>query len=163
MAFGALVDAYQGLLFNIALRMINDGDDAKDILQTAFLKAYQRLDTYDPRYKFFSWIYRIVVNESLNYKSRRRRVTELDRDMVGSDPAPDDSAASIEMGERVKGAVVRLTPEYREVIVLRHFANMSYRDMSTVLEIPEKTVKSRLFTARRRLGEILAREGVTNP
>jgi RNA polymerase sigma-70 factor (ECF subfamily) len=161
-AFGSLVDAYQGLLFNIALRMVNDPDEAKDILQTAFLKAYQRLDSYDPRYKFFSWMYRIVINESLNQKGRRRRVTELDREMAGPEPDPETSLTATEMGELVKSAVIRLSPEYREVIVLRHFANMSYRDMSTVLEVPEKTVKSRLYTARRRMAEILLHEGVTS-
>ena len=65
-AFGELVGAHQQVLFNVALRMLNDREDARDVTQTAFLKAWRKLDTYDRRNKFFSWIYRILLNEALN-------------------------------------------------------------------------------------------------
>lgn len=161
-AFGGLIDKYEKLLFNIALRMVNNYDDARDITQTAFLKAYERLDSYDPRYKFFSWIYRIVVNESINAKTKAKRFTELDRDIPLHDRNPEQALVSDELSSKVQDAVVQLPPDYREVIILRHFAHMSYRDMSGVLEIAEKTVKSRLYTARKQLGEILLRKGVTS-
>jgi len=72
-AFESIVDAYQRVLFNVALRMVNDRDDAQDVVQAAFVKAYEKLRTYDQRRKFFSWIYRITVNECLNHLARRRR------------------------------------------------------------------------------------------
>ncbi|NNF07138.1 MAG: sigma-70 family RNA polymerase sigma factor, partial [Candidatus Eisenbacteria bacterium] len=115
-AFGGLIDKYEKLLFNIALRMVNNYDDARDITQTAFLKAYERLDSYDPRYKFFSWIYRIVVNESINAKTKAKRFTELDRDIPLHDRNPEQALVSDELSSKVQDAVVQLPPDYREVI-----------------------------------------------
>ena len=70
-AFESLLDRYQGRIFNAVLRMVHDWDDARDLTQTVFVKAYENLRRYDPKYKFFSWIYRIAMNESLNFVARR--------------------------------------------------------------------------------------------
>lgn len=153
-AFEPLVTRYEKVLFNVALRMVGNHEDARDIAQTTFAKAYEKLDTYDSRYRFFSWIYRIMMNEALNLIGRRRSHQPLDPRLVSPDD-PHESAEARELSERIQGALLELPPDYREVLILRHFAELSYGEMSALLAVPEKTVKSRLYTARQRLGEAL--------
>ncbi len=149
-AASGLVDRYQKRLFNVALRMLNNVQDAEDVTQTVFLNAFLKLRTYNPRYKFFSWIYRMTVNESLNTLKRRKPTVtledELDIQVPGAAP---DGAAEVE--DRVGRALMGLGPDDRAVVVLRHFVSFSYQEIADVLEIPVRTVKSRLFTARERL------------
>lgn len=160
-AYGRLIDAHQRVLFNLALRMVNDLEDAKDLTQIVFIKAYEGLATFERGRKFFSWIYRIMVNESLNLIARRRPSEPLDEEMETLEHRPDRIAESNEVTGIIQEALTELSPDYRQVIVLRHFAQLSHQEMSELLEVPEKTVKSRLFTARRILGEILTKRGVS--
>jgi RNA polymerase sigma-70 factor (ECF subfamily) len=160
-AYGELIDVHQRVLFNLALRMVNDHEDAKDLTQIVFIKAYQNLGTFDPKRKFFSWIYRIMVNECLNLLSRRRRVEPLDEAIPARGTGPDHDAEAGEVSGIIRHALMELSADHRDAILLRHFAQLSHREMSEALDIPEKTVKSRLFTARRLLGVILERRGVT--
>jgi RNA polymerase sigma-70 factor (ECF subfamily) len=159
-AYGKLIDAHQRVLFNLALRMVNDHEDAKDLTQIVFIKAYENLATFELGRKFFSWIYRIMVNESLNWIARRRSAEPLDEGMETSERGPDRVAESNEVNGIIQAALTELSSDHRQVILLRHFAQLSHQEMSELLEIPEKTVKSRLFTARRILGEILTKRGV---
>lgn len=155
-AFEPLVERYHGPLFRVAVRLLGDREEARDATQTAFLKAYQALPTCDPSRRFFSWIYRILVNECLN-TLRRQRPAQLLVDVA----APSARVDAVEAGEtrrRVRQALLQLSAEQRDVVVLRHFADMSYEQVAAVMEIPEITVKSRLFSARRRLCELLASE-----
>ena len=149
-AASALVNRYQQRLFNVALRMLGNVHDAEDVTQTVFLKAFDSLRTYDPRYKFFSWIYRMTVNESLNMLKRRKPTVTLedDLDILASGAAADRAA---EAEDAVGRALMGLKPDDRAVVVLRHFVSFSYEEIADVLEIPVQTVKSRLFTARERL------------
>jgi len=157
-AASGLVDRYQKRLFNVALRMLDDAQDAEDVTQTVFLNAFRKLRTYDPRYRFFSWIYRMTVNESLNLLKRRKRTVTLEEEPeIRARGAAADRAAEAE--DRVGKALRRLTPDDRALVVLRHFVSFSYLEIADVLEIPVRTVKSRLFTARERLRLALA-EGV---
>jgi RNA polymerase sigma-70 factor (ECF subfamily) len=153
-AFEPLVARYQKVLFSVALRLLGDREDAKDAAQTAFVKAYEKLHTYDPSHRFFSWIYRIVLNESLNVRQRRPSHVPLDERLASSE-SPFDQAFTREMGERIQAGLALLTKEQREVIVLRHFAELNYEDIAAAVGVPEKTVKSRLYSARQRLAEIL--------
>ena len=153
-AFEPLVARYQKVLYNVALRLLGDREDARDVTQSAFAKAYEKLHTYDPSYRFFSWIYRIALNESLNLKHRRPIMTPLDERLATRD-TPFDQAFAHEMSERIQAALLKLPPENREVVVLRHFGELCYADIAAALGVPEKTVKSRLYTARQRLAEIL--------
>ena len=142
-AVGELVDRYQKPLFNVALRMLGDPQDAEDVTQTVFLNAYLNLRRFDPRYRFFSWIYRMTVNESLNALKRRRPTVTLEDVYVARTEPPAE--------ESVERALMRLKPDDRALVVLSHFVSFSYQEIADVLEIPVKTVKSRLFTARERL------------
>ena len=149
-AASGLVDRYQKRLFNVALRMLNNVQDAEDVTQTVFLNAFLELRTYNPRYKFFSWIYRMTVNESLNMLKRRKRTVTLEDefDIRAPGAAPDRAA---EVQDRVGKALMSLKPDDRAVVVLRHFVSFSYQEIADVLEVPVRTVKSRLYTARERL------------
>ena len=134
--------------------MLGNTQDAEDVTQTAFGNAFAALDSYDPKYRFFSWIYRMTVNESLNTLKRRRNVVSLDGSF--DVPAPDAiSHSAAEAEERVGRALLELKPDDRAVVVLKHFVSFSYDEISDVLGVPVKTVKSRLFTARERLRESL--------
>ena len=153
-----LVNRYHRTVFNVALRMLGNVQDAEDVTQTTFGNAFEALDSYDPKYRFFSWIYRMAVNESLNTLNRRRNVVSLDGsfDLPAEDGATD-SAADAEA--RVGKALLELKPDDRAVVILRHFVSFTYEEISDVLEVPVKTVKSRLFTARERLRQSLVVAG----
>jgi len=153
-AFGSLVTKYQKVMFTVAVRMLVNPEDAQDATQDAFVKAYQRLASFDSGYRFYSWMYRILVNECLNFKRDRRPEDQLDADAAG-DGSPYEDAMASERRDQINLALLRLTPEYRTVVVLRHFAGQSYGEIAETLSIPEKTVKSRLYSARQRLGELL--------
>lgn len=153
-AFEPLVERYHGPLFRVAARLLGDREEAKDVTQTAFLKAYTGLATYDRERRFFSWIYRILVNECLNALRARRPMQGLDASMAGPESAADPIDTA-ETRRRVRKALLQLSDAQRDVILLRHFAEMRYDQMAAALGVPEKTVKSRLFSARQRLCELL--------
>jgi RNA polymerase sigma-70 factor (ECF subfamily) len=153
-AFRPLVERYQGLLFTVALRMLGDREEARDAAQSAFAKAYEKLATYDQKHKFFSWMYRILVNECLNVQRSRRERAPLDSEMAGPDN-PQRLASLAELKTQVDLALAQLSKEQREVIVLRHFAEMTYQEIEETVGISEATVKSRLYEARQRLGHLL--------
>jgi RNA polymerase sigma-70 factor, ECF subfamily len=155
-AFEPLVKAYQAPLFNVALRMLGTPEDARDATQTAFVRAYEHLDSYDPRHKFFTWIYRILMNECLNVLRARRPNEPVPEDLAGE--YRGDQLDPIDAEKRrkaIQNAILALPVDYRQVIVLRHFGELSYEEIAATVGIPVKTVKSRLFSARQRLGEQL--------
>lgn len=148
-----LVNRYHRSVFNVALRMLGNVQDAEDVTQTVFGNAFAALESYDPKYRFFSWIYRMTVNESLNSQQRRRKLVSLDGSFDIPVSGLSESAAEAE--ERVGKALLELKPDDRAVVVLRHFVAFTYEEISDVLDVPVKTVKSRLFTARERLRQSL--------
>ena len=153
-SFGLLVGRYQHVMYTVALRMVGNTEDAKDVTQDAFVKAYRQLATFDPSYRFFSWMYRIVINESLNTIRARHPQEPLDP-TVAAAGNPFESVLAHQRLDQIEAAMLELPPDYRAVVVLRHFAEQSYAEISAALEIPEKTVKSRLYSARQLLGEML--------
>ena len=149
-AFEGLVTQYQRLAFKVSLRMLGNYEDAGDATQNTFIKVFEKLSTYEPRYRFFSWMYRILINECLNIRRARHPSEELSEEQ----PSGVGSSDSVEVAERrrdVRAAILSLPVHYREVIVLRHFAQMSYEEISETVGVPVKTVKSRLHTARQQL------------
>jgi RNA polymerase sigma-70 factor (ECF subfamily) len=158
-AFEALVRKHRQPVYNLALRIVAEPEDAEEIAHSVFVKAYQKLDTYDPAYKFFSWIYRIALNESLSYAKRRSNLDEYESGISAVEEfTPEANLEEGELIHKIGDAVSRLKTDYRMVVVLRHYHDFSYQEMSEVLQIPEKTVKSRLFTARQQLKEILEKD-----
>ena len=157
-AFTTLVIRYQKPVYNAAFWILRRHEDANDVAQAVFLKVAERADGYDPKYKFFSWIYRIAVNESLNVLRRNGHEEELDDDLdiADADSAnPERRASAAEMSRHVRGTLMTMTTSDRLVLTLRHFSECSYEDMAEIIGIDEKTVKSRLFDARRRLRGLL--------
>lgn len=159
-AFETIIDRYQKPIFNVALRMVNDFDDAQDVTQSVFVKAFEKLDTFNPKYKFFSWIYRMVINESINFLNQRRRYDELDPHLIAKEKTPEERYEDLELSERIGWALLSLQVDYRAVVILRHFEDFSYREISYILDTPEKIVKSRLYTARQQLRDVLLQKGI---
>jgi RNA polymerase sigma-70 factor (ECF subfamily) len=160
-AFETLVRKYEKPVYNLALRMLKDRDDAMDVTQAAFVKAYEKLDSFDDRYGFFSWIYRIAINESINFSKRNQRRDEYQSGVTAVlAPTQEVDRRAGALSEEIEHAIEMLKIDYRMVIVLKHFQDFSYEEIAEVLRIPEKTVKSRLFTARQQLKEILDARGI---
>jgi RNA polymerase sigma-70 factor (ECF subfamily) len=131
-----------------------------DATQATFVKAYESLHLFDPSRRFFSWIYRILLNESLNTVKSRKRLSALDESITVEAKNPEERYDERETGRRVQAALMDLKTDHRVVIVLKHYQDMSYREMSEVIGVPEKTIKSRLFSARQQLKGILLRRGI---
>jgi RNA polymerase sigma-70 factor (ECF subfamily) len=159
-AFETLLTRYQKPVFNVALRLLSNTADAADVTQATFIKAYEKLTSYDHRYKFFSWLYRIAVNTSLNFLEQKKRSDLLGDEEVSDGNRLEEEVHAAERVEKLEDAILNLPVEYRVVIVLRHFHDFSYEEMGMIIDLPEKTVKSRLFTARQMLKEILTKAGL---
>jgi len=159
-AFEILLQRFQGPVFNAVLRMVRDREEAADLTQTAFLKAYEQLKSFDPRHKFFSWLYRIAVNEALNCIKRRSRVEPLEGDWASAARSPEESLVGADLSAHVQEALMSLSVDYRTVLVLRHFEGCAYDEIAEIVGVPEKTVKSRLFSARSQLRERLESRGI---
>ena len=159
-ALEELVAEYRKPVYNAAYRILGNRDEAADATQATFLKAFENLDTYDPQYKFFSWIYRIAINESINQSRRNRKHEPLDEGEPTDAPGPDDEAETGGLSREIQDGLMALNQDYRTVIALRHFSDLSYREISDILQIPEKTVKSRLYSARQLMKDQLVANGI---
>ena len=157
--FEEIVEAYQTPLFNVALRMLRNREEARDATQCAFVSAWGHLSGYEPRQRLASWLYRILRNEVLGRIRRRKAMTELNEALADPGPGAESRAEAGETAVLLERALQVLTPELREVLVLKYWLDLSYEEMAERVGIPPKTVKSRLFTARQRLGAWLQRAG----
>ena len=158
-AFTVLVKRYQRPIYNAAFRVLGKEEDAGDVAQTVFLKVAEHLADYDSRHRFFSWIYRIAMNEALNVRRRNGRDQPMEEDAEFEGPAslgPEHQASEAESARRIQKALLGMKPADRAVIALRHFSDCSYEEIAHILEIDVKTVKSRLFEARTRMRNLLA-------
>jgi RNA polymerase sigma-70 factor (ECF subfamily) len=157
-AFTELVIRYQRPIYNAAFWILRSAEDANDIAQGVFLKVAEHLDDFDSQHRFFSWIYRIAVNESLNLLRRNGHEEWLDDeiDLPGAETAnPEAQASDAERSRNIQRALLGLSANDRTVLTLRHFSECSYQEIAEILQIDEKTVKSRLFEARHRLRDAL--------
>jgi RNA polymerase sigma-70 factor (ECF subfamily) len=121
--------------------------------------VFEHLADYDPNLRFYSWIYRIALNESINALGRSRRCEAITGDEIDQAPGPERQVESEQMMHAIENSLMRIQPDYRAVIVLRHFLHLGYEDIGDILEVPEKTVKSRLYTARQLLRDLLVEDG----
>jgi RNA polymerase sigma-70 factor (ECF subfamily) len=158
-AFDALVGIYGRVVYNLALRMVGDPDDASDLTQRSFLRAWNGLGSFDSNRRFFSWLYRITINESLRLLEERRPLETLDERMADPAPSPEEYRNRRERSDRVQAALMAVGANDREILVLRYFGQLSYAELGELLEVPEKTIKSRLYTARQTLGRVLRQRG----
>jgi RNA polymerase sigma-70 factor (ECF subfamily) len=166
-AFGILVERYQCRLYPTVLRLVGSAEDAEDILQDAFVRAFEKLDQFQGESSFYTWVYRIAVNLALSGHRRRRvrsalrfgRRRPASRGLHALDESADsDPAMPLERAEReriVEAALNRLGPEHRAVVVLKDFDGRRYEEIGAILNIPVGTVRSRLHRARCELRDLL--------
>lgn len=159
-AFDELVGKYQKTMFNVALRMTGDFDDAEEVTQEAFVKAYERLPTFNPKYRFFSWLYRILVNGALDHLEQTRKHTPLSDRMASGEPGPEETEEREDTEAILRSGLMELNVKQRAILVLRHFEELTYDEIGAILEISEKKVKSRLFSARLQLRTVLVKKGL---
>jgi RNA polymerase sigma-70 factor (ECF subfamily) len=159
-SFDLLVERHQRIIFNLALRMMRNSDDAADVSQSVFVKAYENLERFDPQFKFFSWLYRIAVNESLNALEQKKRFEGLEGNDLAADTADEKDDDTVREERRIQDGLMMLSVDQRAVIVLKHMQGLSYREIAQILDLPEKTIKSRLFSARQTFKDILKKKGV---
>jgi RNA polymerase sigma-70 factor (ECF subfamily) len=156
-AFGRLVMRYKDRLNATLVRLTGSAEDAQDLVQDAFVRAYQKLEHFQGSSSFYTWVYRIAVNLALSERRKRKSPLRLS-DFPAFDPAdsPDDSehsdpTARLERLERaalVQRALLELAPEFRKVVVLKDLEGMRYEEIAEVLEVPVGTVRSRLHRGR---------------
>lgn len=164
-AFSVLVTRYQDRLYNTVFRLVGNAEDARDVVQEAFLSAYQSLDSFKGGSLFFTWLYRIAINNAISMKRRQRAVLRLTAGLesgMRSEPADPSQDAqpgrALEMAEderRVHQGLARLSAEHRTVLVLKDMEGRKYEDIAELLEVPIGTVRSRLHRARLELRDIL--------
>lgn len=170
-AFGELVERYQSRLVNFLFRIVRNADEAHDLAQEVFVKVYQALDRFDPRYRFSTWIFRVAQNAAIDLVRRRRyRMVSLgpqddggedarpDRELPANDPGAEAGLVERETAGQVREAITRLPWEYRELILLRHYGELSYDEIAEAKGMPLGTVKNKLFRARQLLRALLGGE-----
>lgn len=161
-----LAERYQRKVYAVLLGMLHDHDAAWELAQETFARALTSLDRFKGESSFYTWLYRIAVNLAIDYQRRegRRAALSIDEEAVETDQSlrdelrrhdPYHQVKSREIGERVRAAIDKLTPEHRAVILLREVEGLSYDEISRVLQCAKGTVMSRLHYARRKLQSIL--------
>jgi RNA polymerase sigma-70 factor (ECF subfamily) len=166
-AFGELVSRYQARLYNAAIRLVDNPEDAADVVQDAFLNAFQALPAFKGDAEFFTWLYRIAFNTAISLKRKKRAAVSLDGSGPEAALEPDDPSEYIKPGaalerheeeRQLQDAMNRLSPEHREVIVLKEIEGLKYEDIAEILGVPIGTIRSRLHRARLELRELLQPE-----
>jgi RNA polymerase sigma-70 factor (ECF subfamily) len=163
-AFGVLVRRYQDRLYPTMLRLTGNADDALDLLQDAFLRAFEKLDRFQGESSFYTWVYRVAVNLAISGR-RRRRVTLRFHGPDGGDSIdpPDESSLGdptlplmlAERDELIQKALDALADDHRAVVVMKEFDGLRYEEIASILGVPVGTVRSRLHRARLDLRERL--------
>ena len=167
-AYGILIRRYQNRLVSFLNRIVGNVETAHDLTQEVFIKVYDALDRYDPTYKFSTWIFRIAHNRAIDHLRKRRLPTTSmqktnPRDdttyqlpLESRDPSPYRDIRNRERGEAIREAIEELPEDYRELISLRHYAELSYDEIATLKEMPLGTVKNKLFRGRQMLKDKLS-------
>lgn len=168
-AFGQLVERYQRKIYAMALHVVRDPDDARDVVQDAFVKAYRALGSFQGQSAFYTWLYRIAMNLCIDRTRASKRALKVEFDetinrdeegdsgispqRIGFDPAR--ALADGEIRVRVNEALARLSNIHRTVLVLREVEGLAYKEIAEAMHCSEGTVMSRLFHARKRMQEML--------
>ena len=155
-AFGELVRRYQTSVFNVCYRVLHERGEAEDLAQEVFIRAYDRTHTFDIEREFGPWIRRVAANLCLNHLEGQKVTAELDDERDADHaPSPESAQEVRERSEQIRKALVSLPANYRIVIELRHYQEMTYEEIAVELNIPLSDVKSHLFRARKILAEKL--------
>ncbi|MCG3191776.1 MAG: sigma-70 family RNA polymerase sigma factor [Thermoanaerobaculia bacterium] len=168
--FSDLVRRYQQRLYRYLSRYTADTEEARDITQEVFFKVYGALDTFDPRYRFSTWLFRIAANAAID-SLRRKRLKQVpleqgpgeDGDQNPIDPAdgrpdPYEDLSRRRLRLLVDQAIERLPDDYRELLSLRHYGELPYEEIAEIKKMPLGTVKNKLFRARQALRDLLPKD-----
>ena len=162
-AFEQLVETYREPVFRLALRMCGNAADAEEAAQEAFIAAWRGLPNFRGESKFSTWLYQLASHAAIDLLRREKRqiaaedITEVNA--PDNAPDPQQRVEQSEQRQAVRDAIRQLTPEYRQIVVLRFLQELSYEEIGTALKLPPGTVKSRLNRARSQLKEILSQSG----
>jgi RNA polymerase sigma-70 factor (ECF subfamily) len=161
-AFGQLVRAYERPVYNLTYRMLGNAAEAEDAAQETFLRAYNKLATYQPERKFVNWLLSIASHHCIDRLRRRNRAPQLSLDgplppewTVSDTPRPDQEVGRKQQREQVRQALETLPADYRAAVVLRYWYGLSYREIATTMDTTESAIKSRLHRARRMMAQEL--------
>ena len=157
-AFSALVGGYLPRLYAVAYSFLRNVEDASDICQETLIRVHRSFSRFDENRAFFPWVYRILKNLCLNQvqkKTRRPYETETMDRLVSHYKAPEEILLEKEESERLHDALSRLPEKHREILVLKEWGGASYKELADALGIPEGTVMSRLYNARKSLKKVM--------
>jgi len=161
-AFGQLVRAYERPVYNLTYRMLGDPAEAEDAAQETFLRAYNKLATYQPERKFVNWVLSIASHHCIDRLRRKNRAPQLSLDgplpplwLASEAPQPEHVVAKNQAREQVRQVLDTLPADYRLVVVLRYWYGMSYQEIATTTDNTESAIKSRLHRARRMMADQL--------
>ena len=158
-AFGTLVERYDRAIYHLAYRTLHDQEEARDVAQEAFFKAYRSLRTFKPGAKFSTWLFAITYHACCDRLSRRRRYSNDELpDRADSAAGPESQAIASDEAQRLRQAIAALPEKYRTVITLYHLQGRQYEEIAQVLGVPMGTVKTHLFRAKEQLRKILNQE-----
>jgi RNA polymerase sigma-70 factor (ECF subfamily) len=158
-AFNPLVERYKMPLYKVLYRMVHNRDDAEDLVEEAFIKAYRAISRFDLDRSFYAWICRIAVNNAINYIKKERRgqvqsIGMVEYRLIAEKGNPVKMTREKILKERINAAIAKLPEEYRMILVLRVDDEYSYDEISNMLKIPKGTVMSRLARARQKLKKL---------
>ena len=167
-AFGKIIEAYQRPVYNLAYRMLSNSGEAEEAAQEAFIRAYTRLDSYNPNHKFSTWLLSITSNYCIDLIRKRRAILLSIDEPLPPHPSlmserasgPEPQIMQNEQEEMVQRLLAELAPEYREAVVLRYWYELSYDEIAEMMDTTVSAIKSRLFRARRQLAEVGMAEGL---
>lgn len=162
-AYAAILERYKGPISSLIFRMVKNREETEDLVQEAFIKAFKSLDSFNEQYAFSTWLYKIAVNNCIDYfRKKRLRVYSLDKPMESNNGelhrefpdtsfAPDRALLSSEKSNMIQQAIDSLPEKYRLSIILRHNEEKTYEEIAQIMDIPLGTVKARIFRAREML------------
>ena len=162
-AYQQILENYRGALFNLLYKMVRNKEETEDLVQEAFMKAFNALPSFNEEYAFSTWLYKIAVNNCIDHMRKKRLKTfsinkpvqskdgELDREFPDTTTSPDKAMLTAERSKLIETAIHELPENYKIAIVLRHTEEKSYEEIAEILNIPLGTVKARIFRAREML------------
>ncbi|NIR45240.1 MAG: sigma-70 family RNA polymerase sigma factor [Gemmatimonadetes bacterium] len=170
-AYGELLERFRRPVFSLIYRMIGDREQAEDLAQESFVKAFNNLDSYNPNYRFSSWLFKIANNHAIDHLRRARlstvsihgsphaatseREEETRIVLEAQDESPEQEIMALELGGEIEEAISRLRPEYRTAVILRHIESRPYEEIAEIMDVPIGTVKTFLHRARAELRDAL--------
>lgn len=163
-AFATLVERYDRAVYHLAYRTLRDVEEARDVAQEAFFKAFRSLRTFKPGAKFSTWIFSIAYHACCDRLNRRKRYSSDELpDRADAAPGPEAQAIALDEATRLRAAIDSLPEKYRTVVTLYHLQGKQYEEIAQVLGLPMGTVKTHLFRAKEQLRKLLAGAEVSEP